>query len=194
MRKAWGRAAGIPIAGGLARGSVQPGSMPPAPPPVRPGRALREQGGGAGGIEPSTFAGGRLMNRNRQIRDTAPYKNHFACFRCRKAFKRRWPSDCGREELPDGRPFPCPECGEAMKDMGIDFKAPPRRARRQWIKVAVLFSFGVRFDSRFTQSRGPGPRPVHLNEVQDYLVSLGHTPEDVNRRIDAVTKALSPSS
>jgi hypothetical protein len=40
----------------------------------------------------------------------------------------------------DNRSFPCPECGKPMQVMGKDFKAPPQRDAKQWLKVEVLHS------------------------------------------------------
>ena len=94
-----------------------------------------------------------------------PYKNHFACFACRKAFKqppisdwlairdrgyvynelhRLWSYKRGLERREQELGFrladleaeyrdavhKCPECGEPMIDMGLDFK-PPRQKRHQ---------------------------------------------------------------
>ncbi len=58
-----------------------------------------------------------------------PYKKHYACFTCRKGFKRHpvaeWPKHL---QPPEGQadPAPCPQCGRPMADLGLDFK-PPRQ-------------------------------------------------------------------
>ena len=119
------------------------------------------------------------------------YKEHFACFQCRKAFKRRWPGDYFPPGQFDNRPFPCPECGQPMNDMGVDFKAPPQSDQRQWLKVAVLYSFGIRFDWDRDTSEGPGPRPATLSTLEDYLTSLGHAREEIRARIETVRQSLS---
>ena len=119
------------------------------------------------------------------------HKQHFACFQCRKAFKRRWPCDYLSHGVAASRPFPCPQCGQPMSDMGIDFKAPPRNAQRQWLKVAVLYSFGIRFDWDQATGEGPGPRPETPRALEDYLVSLGHAREEVRARIEMVRQSLS---
>jgi hypothetical protein len=57
-----------------------------------------------------------------------PYKQYFACFHCRKAFKRPAVADWPKEWTPPEREFdpaPCPDCGRRMEDMGLDFKPPP---------------------------------------------------------------------
>jgi hypothetical protein len=77
-----------------------------------------------------------------------------------------------------------------MNDMGVDFKAPPRNARRQWLKVAVLYSYDIRFDWDEVTGKGPGPRPATLSALEDYLVSLGHAREEIRTRIEKVRQAL----
>ena len=118
------------------------------------------------------------------------HKQHFACFQCRKAFKRRWPCDYLARGVVVYRPFSCPECGQPMNDMGVDFKAPPQNDQRQWLKVAVLYSFGIRFDWDRGTSEGPGPRPATLSALEDYLVSLGHTRAEIRARIETVRQSL----
>ena len=99
------------------------------------------------------------------------YKEHFACFRCRKAFKRTARADLpafGRPQYGKLRMVPCPECGEPMAEMGHDFRAPPQRDKRQWRKVEILYEQGFAFCSC---GCGPGPRPANLREMKDFLVS-----------------------
>lgn len=75
---------------------------------------------------------------------TATNKVHFACFACRKTFKQPGSStwDCNVPE----RPFPCPNCKQAMVRMGRHFKAPPQRAIRAWREVEERYQSGERFD------------------------------------------------
>ncbi len=66
------------------------------------------------------------------------YKQHFACFACRKAFK------AGNEFVYDGaggyarRVVACPDCGEPMRAMGLLFRAPRRRAVKAWRRLEEL--------------------------------------------------------
>ncbi len=76
---------------------------------------------------------------------TATNTVHFACFDCRKAFKQTGSSNWD-PEVPK-RPFPCPDCKRSMVRLGRYFKAPPKRATRQWIKVELLYHYGERFES-----------------------------------------------
>jgi hypothetical protein len=100
-----------------------------------------------------------------------PYKDRYACFACRKAFKRRKADELPARMRPTddvGEPVAvrCPDCGGPMHDMGMDFEAPRRADVRQWRKVEVLFAHGVTFHSC---GCGPGLRPVALREVGPFL-------------------------
>ncbi len=75
---------------------------------------------------------------------TATSRVHFACFRCRKAFKQAGSSNWD-SNVPE-RPFPCPECKRLMARMGRHFKAPRQRAVRAWQEVERLYLAGERFD------------------------------------------------
>jgi hypothetical protein len=101
-----------------------------------------------------------------------PYKEHYACFDCRKAFKRASQEDVAeREGAVDGecRPVPCPECGKPMAAMGLDFKAPRQSDIKQWRKVEILFRHGIAF--RSCGCAGPGFRPRTLRDVKPFLAA-----------------------
>jgi hypothetical protein len=78
-----------------------------------------------------------------------------------------------------------------MHNMGVDFQAPPQNDHRQWLKVAILYSFGIRFEWDRDTSEGPGRRPATLSALEDYLMSLGHPREEIRARIETVRQALS---
>lgn len=92
------------------------------------------------------------------------YREHCACFACRKSWK--WPHDrkVDRKELPDPM---CPQCGGPLEPMGLDFKAPPQDDVRQWEKVRLLAAYGFRYFS--CGCSGPGPRPADLRDVEAFL-------------------------
>jgi len=120
-----------------------------------------------------------MIVRGIDLRDL--HKQHFACFRCRKAFKQR-----GSEEqfaYPDAaplRPFPCPDCGRPMAVMGRDFKAPPQRDRAGWLVAELLQSFGFIFEPGIC---GPGYRPHRLRDAVAFLAEHGHDAGIVGVRV-----------
>ena len=93
-----------------------------------------------------------------------PYKSHFACFDCRKAFKRTAPV-----HLKESSIAPCPDCGQPMANMGLDFATPKRSAVEHWEVVAFLFRRGFKYHS--CGCSGPGFRPSRWNEVPEFLES-----------------------
>lgn len=98
-----------------------------------------------------------------------PYKCHFACFYCRKMFRRAPDADLVRPvAMGEERVAHCAECGAEMVDLGLDFKAPRQRDREQWEKVELLYRHGYTFHS--CGCSGPGPRPNRLKEVPVFLV------------------------
>ena len=63
-----------------------------------------------------------------------PYKNHFACFGCRKMF-RKPPS----QDLPEAirKPYvpECPECRLPMHNMGKAFTPPRQNKVKLWREI-----------------------------------------------------------
>lgn len=82
------------------------------------------------------------------------YKQHWACFVCRKAFKYAQVVD-----------QTCPQCGRKMIPMGLDFKAPPKNNLAQWRKVELLHLAGIHFSS--SGWTGPGMRPKTLRDLRE---------------------------
>ncbi|MDG3007483.1 hypothetical protein [Paludisphaera mucosa] len=80
------------------------------------------------------------------------YRDHFACFVCRKAFKHRlWARTDGAGTAGSrwsyvARAVPCPDCGRPMVDVGLDFKAPPKADLRAWRILEILAGRGFTFD------------------------------------------------
>jgi len=83
------------------------------------------------------------------------YKKHYACFACRKSFKRRNKEDV--DPMGDDHPARCPQCNLLMADMGLDFKPPKTSDERAWEAAAALFEVGETFHS--CGCGGPGYRP-----------------------------------
>ncbi len=74
------------------------------------------------------------------------YKPHYACFKCRKTFKRRLMWDINRDDKRTVE-AKCPQCGELMANMGLDFTAPKRTAIKEWAHLKTLYSVGITFHS-----------------------------------------------
>ncbi|WP_395142485.1 hypothetical protein [Armatimonas sp.] len=87
------------------------------------------------------------------------YKQHLACFACRKVWR--------QERLDETIAPLCPDCHQPLTDMGKDFKAPRRNATAQWAKAEALVKNRVRFSS--CGCGGPGPMPQRLNEVEAFV-------------------------
>lgn len=74
------------------------------------------------------------------------YKPHYACFECRKTFKRLLPIDIeGTTDFTiDAK---CPQCGNLMADMGLDFESPRKNDLKSWKHIKDLFKVGITFHS-----------------------------------------------
>ena len=96
------------------------------------------------------------------------YKPHYACFDCRKVFRRMLLSDIknGGED----RPFRCPQCAGEMADMGLDFAAPKKTDLKAWRVAESLFEIGQTFHS--CGCNGPGYRPRNPRALRQSLESL----------------------
>ena len=138
---------------------------------------------------------------------SGPYKRHFACFACRKAFKQPPFEDflafrgigyvyeqleqvsfhkktlAVREQelghrLADLRALRqqyrneirlCPECGDEMIDMGLDFKPPRQSDAKAWKALHGMYRVGHVFHT--CGCDGPGWIPKSKSEYDHYLDS-----------------------
>lgn len=101
---------------------------------------------------------------------TGPYKEHFACFACRKAYKQVARADLPEHERPAPgvqRVVPCPQCGVPMADVGPDFEAPRQADVKRWQVVELFHRHGIR------RAGGPGPGRGALKQVQEVLDARG---------------------
>jgi len=91
------------------------------------------------------------------------YRPHLACFACRKKFHYdKWSKLKGRLE------HLCPECKQPLHDMGWDFKAPRKNDKKQWEKVRILYTKGIRWKSPICGCYGPGHHFRTLREAKEY--------------------------
>jgi DNA-directed RNA polymerase subunit RPC12/RpoP len=117
------------------------------------------------------------------------YKPHYACFKCRKTFKRRLLSDIeGKEEfyLKEAK---CPECGSLMANMGKDFESPKRENSKEWEHIERLYSVGITFHS--CGCTGPGYIPNTTEKLIAYLEGIK---EDYNHNLDFWRQRNEPTS
>lgn len=87
---------------------------------------------------------------------TKAYKPHYACFECRKTFKRRlmWDINGDDKRTVEAK---CPQCGALMADMGLDFESPKKDDLKAWAHIKSLYSVGITFHS--CGCGGPGYIP-----------------------------------
>lgn len=115
---------------------------------------------------------------------SATNKVHFVCFDCRKSFKQlgssNWSTDVPR------RDFPCPNCKQPMLQLERHFKAPPQRARLQWLKVELLHAFGETF---FSSHSKLDRHCATLAGTVAYLVERGHAREAVLDRLALIRES-----
>jgi len=78
-----------------------------------------------------------------------PYKQHFACFSCRKTFKRRLLGDIDRDKAcnEEEKVAKCPDCSQKMANMGLDFEAPKKTNSKAWQHLENLYQVGITFHS-----------------------------------------------
>lgn len=94
------------------------------------------------------------------------YKPHYACFNCKKTFKRRLIVDINRDET-NTVEAKCPQCGELMADMGLDFASPKMDNIKEWNHLKNLYAVGITFHS--CGCTGPGYIPNSSDQLKAYL-------------------------
>ena len=104
------------------------------------------------------------------------YRDHLACFRCRKVWRKYVKAVKPTRKHTD---VSCPDCGGEVVSMGYDFKAPRRNDLKQWRKVELLARRGVLYHS--AGWCGPGYRPKTLREVPQFLVEREEPRTEVER-------------
>jgi DNA-directed RNA polymerase subunit RPC12/RpoP len=97
------------------------------------------------------------------------YKPHYACFNCRKTFKRRLMADIQRGEGTKNE-AKCPECGEFTASMGLDFESPKKNDLKNWAHLKSLYSVGITFHS--CGCTGPGYIPNTTERLIVYFEEL----------------------
>ena len=89
------------------------------------------------------------------------YTMQFACFDCRKVFKRSLPYFPTPAQ--SARIHSCPQCGRNLQPMGRAFRAPRHDDRRGWRRVASIIQQG------FTFHPNQGALPANSAELKAHL-------------------------
>ncbi len=125
--------------------------------------------------------------RSNQVEGHPRNTVHFACFDCRVAFKQ--PDSSNWDARVAERPLDCPNCKQPMVRLGRYFKAPPKRAVRQWLKVELLFHYGERFEAGNSRL---GTRCDTIPSTVEFLSDCGHNASDVRARLKSIRDARRP--
>ncbi len=85
----------------------------------------------------------------------------FACFVCRKSFKR--PTQRGVTQRP------CPVCGGPAVQLGRYFQPPPQTKSKEWQAIEYLAANGYTFDRDTDNDGRPIRIPKTLADAQAFL-------------------------
>ena len=83
----------------------------------------------------------------------------WACFDCRKAFKKP-------DLMPNLEVYICPDCKLPMSMMGKAFRPPKKENLEQWKKAEILVKNGFLF------YKNGGARPKRLKDVPEFLARM----------------------
>ncbi len=97
------------------------------------------------------------------------YKPHFACFKCQKTFKRRRLSDFNKNAV-SNLDAKCPQCGDLMADMGLDFASPKKGKTKEWEHLKSLYSVGINF--YICGCNGPGYIPNSKEKLIEHFEGI----------------------
>lgn len=97
------------------------------------------------------------------------YKGHYACFNCQKTFKRKVLRDVDKHAQFSVE-AKCPECGELMANMGLNFESPAKNDHKQWAHIKNLYKVGITFHS--CGCSGPGYIPQDREAIIKYFEKI----------------------
>jgi len=97
------------------------------------------------------------------------YKPHYACFNCRKTFKRKLMWDINRDDKRTVEAN-CPQCRQFMANMGLDFPSPKKDNIKEWQHIKSLYSVGITYHS--CGCTGPGYIPNTKEKLIEYFEEL----------------------
>ena len=109
-----------------------------------------------------------------------PYLHPFACFACRRSFKR--PGE--RDEAV------CPVCGTRAVRLNRKFKAPRREDVEQWEKVEALVKLGFRFDTLYDANGLRIHYPSSKKGIPAFVEKVAQVADDRTRHATRTKAAL----
>ena len=84
----------------------------------------------------------------------------------------------------------CPQCGQLMANMGLDFASPKKDNTKEWTHIKNLYSVGITFHS--CGCSGPGYIPNSTGKLKEYFedikASYFKNLEFWRKRIEPTTK------
>jgi len=83
----------------------------------------------------------------------------------------------------------CPQCGELMADMGLDFESPKKDDMKKWEHLKSLYSVGMTFHS--CGCSGPGYIPNSKEKLIEYFEGIKKT---YLKNMDFWRKRIEPST
>ncbi len=150
------------------------------------------------------------------------YKPHFACFNCRKSFKKTPIEDYLKQKnkfeaykklsIKQNNPnvvkqleqkfetslstlkemylndiSTCPDCGNEMADLGLDFKAPKKNAVKAWKRIEGMYHVGHCFHTCGCSGFGYVPR-----DKTEYLQYLSNRLEQYQSIVATESSKIGP--
>jgi hypothetical protein len=110
------------------------------------------------------------------------YLIHFACFACRRSFKRK--IEFGAAVYLK----PCPDCSGQAIHLGRHFKAPKRTDQKQWRKVEYLVRAGF-FFQHVQNANCRVPYPETLEDAREFVAT--YQSQAWSERLPEALQALS---
>jgi hypothetical protein len=102
----------------------------------------------------------RVYVNKYEVKEDPSYLHPFACFSCKRSFKRSAARSVERT---------CPHCGSVAVAMNRKFKPPPRSDEDQWRKVEFLYKPGFRFQRVYDEQGMSVRYPATLEEARQFV-------------------------
>nr|ARK12873.1 hypothetical protein A6C57_22470 [Fibrella sp. ES10-3-2-2] len=94
----------------------------------------------------------------------------YACFNCRKGFKRRLDKDTLPQDRRVNDIVKCPDCGAEMKNLGKDLRLPSRKDIDKWLAIEYLSIHNYNFYTCGCYGLGPIPQNLEAAKAKIELL------------------------